>query len=326
MPREIEKAASRVPLDGGAIFKYPYMSSWKADYTVNGKRLRPTLSPDKLLISALCQRLRRPVRQSIAGIGGARGQGQRDSKIQASDDHRGVRALSASVGGARREDARHGPRQNTADARVHGALRSGTPPRGSRSARVAVGPPGGRLADVDFWDTKADKLAKAILASNQPETCAIPPRLAQYLRALKTLQERRLGRRVGPGDRVFLSPLGCRLNGDNLRNDFYAILVAANIPRIDHRNRSLDLHAGRMTLYSRGAAAGIPMDEMMSFIGHRDIRTALRHYRDPNCLNTQKVAARLAELTDGKNGKGGAQNGNGAVPETQAVLERHLER
>jgi hypothetical protein len=49
-----------------------------------------------------------------------------------------------------------------------------------------------------------------------------------------------------------------------------------------------------MTVYARGAAAGIPVDQMMTFVGHRDIRTAMRHYRDPNCLDTQRIAARLA--------------------------------
>ena len=47
MPREIEKTSCRVPLDGGAIFRYPYMPTWKLDYRVNGERLRVTLSPDK---------------------------------------------------------------------------------------------------------------------------------------------------------------------------------------------------------------------------------------------------------------------------------------
>jgi len=33
---------------------------------------------------------------------------------------------------------------------------------------------------------------------------------------------------------------------------------------------------------------------MMTFVGHRDIRTAMRHYRDPDATSTRAIAARLA--------------------------------
>ncbi|MCY3018727.1 MAG: hypothetical protein NTW87_06820 [Planctomycetota bacterium] len=36
------------------------------------------------------------------------------------------------------------------------------------------------------------------------------------------------------------------------------------------------------------------VDQMMTFVGHRDIRTAMRHYRDPDATSTQAIAARLA--------------------------------
>jgi len=148
----------------------------------------------------------------------------------------------------------------------------------------------------EFWDTKGSKIANGHL-SNEPERYAIPPRLVPYLRALKELHEQRLDRKVGAGDRVFLSPMGRPLHGDNLRDDFYDLLTAADIPRYDHRGRSLDLHAARTTVYARGAAAGIPADQMMTFVGHKDIRTAMRHYRDPDCLDTQRIAAKLAGMT-----------------------------
>ena len=32
----------------------------------------------------------------------------------------------------------------------------------------------------------------------------------------------------------------------------------------------------------------------MTFVGHRDIRTAMRHYRDPDATSTQAIATRLA--------------------------------
>jgi hypothetical protein len=48
-------------------------------------------------------------------------------------------------------------------------------------------------------------------------------------------------------------------------------------------------------------APSIPVDQMMTFVGHRDIRTAMRHYRDPDATSTQAIAARLAvgeKMTD----------------------------
>ena len=149
----------------------------------------------------------------------------------------------------------------------------------------------------EFWNTKGIKIAKSSAASNKPERYAIPPRLVPYLRALSALHERRFGREVGPDDRVFLSPKGSPLHGDNLLDDFYEILEAAKIPRLNHRGRSLDLHAARMTVYARGAAKGIPMDQMMKFVGHEDARTALQYYDDPDSLDTQKIAAQLAGMT-----------------------------
>ena len=93
---------------------------------------------------------------------------------------------------------------------------------------------------------------------------------------------------------MFLSAKGCRLHGENLLDEFYIVLGEAGIPRVDRRGRTLDLHAARTTVYARGAAAGIPVDQMMTFVGHRDIRTAMRHYRDPDATSTQAIAARLA--------------------------------
>ena len=434
MPREIEKTACRVPLDGGAIFKYSYMSSWKADYTVNGRRLRPTLSPDKREALRLANDLleekrrielgsqRRPAAEVVLKevvdayllmrrekLPAKLRNAPREYKSYRIDEDRLIMILSRLpaervieltknmcrefISRRMREKSQTNPKKTVGvttagkpvklliSALCHGASIDlcGNPLDGlevpvakggeirksrramtadeygrflpasvARDAKIRAFVPGripqtpafmalyeaGRRREEivllewpsvrldggsptwDFWDTKGDKLSKSTFASNQPETCAIPPRLAQYLRALKTLHERRLGRKVVPGDRVFLSPLGCHLSGDNLRIDFYSILESAKIPRIDHRGRSLDLHAGRMTLYARGAAAGIPVDEMMSFIGHRDIRTAMRHYRDPNCANTQKVAARLAKETEGKNGKTDGHKGNDAAPQT----------
>jgi len=70
----------------------------------------------------------------------------------------------------------------------------------------------------------------------------------------------------------------------------------AEIDRADHRGRTLDLHAARMTVYARGVEAGIPVEEMMTFVGHMDIRTAIRHYRDPNSTNKRRIAEKLAAV------------------------------
>jgi integrase len=146
----------------------------------------------------------------------------------------------------------------------------------------------------EFHDTKGMKIGKA--RQDQPERYAIPPRVVPYLHALKGLHQRMLGRQVGRGDRVFLSPEGLPLHPENFRDEFYLVLEDAGIERVDHRGRSLDLHAARTTIYARGAELGIPVDQMMVFVGHRDIRTAMRHYHDPNATSTRRIAEALAKL------------------------------
>lgn len=413
MPREIEKTSCRVPLDGGAIFRYSYMPTWKLDYTVNGKRLRVTLSPDKrealkmankllderkkiegtdrrtaaeitlrevvdayllmrseklppelrqtpreyhsyridedrlnMILSRLsvtkvadlrkstCQSFidklmtkksstnkeklvgrttaGKPVKLLISALRhgasvdlcGNPLEGMEVAEAKGSEIRKSRRAMTAA------EYLRFIPASVARDERLCKVIPGRIP---QTPAFMALYEAGRRREEIEliewpsvhldgdsptweFWNTKGSKLAKGS-ASNEPERYAIPPRLVPYLRALKELHERRLDRKVGPGDKVLLSPMGRPLHGDNLRDDFYEILVAADIPRFDHRGRSLDLHAARMTVYARGAAAGIPADQMMTFVGHKDIRTAIGHYRDPDCLDTQRIAAKLAGMT-----------------------------
>jgi integrase len=146
----------------------------------------------------------------------------------------------------------------------------------------------------EFHDTKGMKIGKT--RQSQPERYAIPPKLVPYLHALKGMHQRLLGRQVGRGDRVFLSAEGLPLHPENFRDEFYLILGEAGIERVDHRGWSLDLHAARTTVYARGAALGIPVDQMMVFVGHKDIRTAMKHYHDPNATSTRKIAEKLAGI------------------------------
>ena len=414
MPRDIEKTSCRVPLDGGAIFRYPYMPTWKLDYRVNGERLRVTLSPDKreslkmanelleekqriergnqtrpaadvtlrevvdtyllmrrkklppdlrstprechsyridedrlnMILSrlpvaivadlrkAMCRTFidkvmteksstnkkklvgrttaGKPVKLLISALRhGATVdlcrnplEGLEIAEAKGSEIRKSRRAMTAG------EYERFIPASVSRDERLSKTIADRIP---QTPAYLALYEAGRRREEVEllewpsvhlvatsptweFWDTKGSKLAKTTAASNEPERYAIPPKLVPYLLALKELHERRLDRKVGAGDRVFLSPMGCNLHGENLRDDFYEILIAADIPRFDHRGRSLDLHAARTTVYARGAAAGIPADQMMTFVGHKDIRTAMRHYRDPDCLDTQRIAAKLAGI------------------------------
>lgn len=413
MPRVIEKTSCRVPLDGGAIFKYSYMPTWKLDYLLNGKRLRVTLSPDKREALRLANKLldeKRNIegtsRRSVAEVTlrevvdsyllmrrsklppdlrntpreyrsyridedrlnmilsllpvemiaklqkkmchafidkimTEKSRTNKTKLIGRTTAGKPVRLLIAAlrygasidlcnnpldgmeIAEAKGTEIRKSRRAMTAveyqrfitaavarDERLSKAIADRIP---QTPAYMALYEAGRRREEIEllewpsvhldgdsptweFWNTKGSKLAKGT-ASNEPERYAIPPKLVPILQSLNSLHERRLDRKVSAGDRVFLSPMGRPLHGDNLRNDFYEILIAADIPRFDHRGRSLDLHAARTTVYARGAAAGIPADQMMTFVGHKDIRTAMRHYRDPDCLDTQRIAAKLAGIT-----------------------------
>ena len=175
--------------------------------------------------------------------------------------------------------------------------------------------------DSPTWEFHETKSSKLSATDNGPERYAIPPRLLPCLSALRRLHERRLCRPVGDGDRVFLSRRGRLVHGDNLRRGFYRLLQLAGIPRGDHRGRTLDLHAARTTAYARGAAAGIPVDQMMAFVGHRDIRTAMKHYRDPNATNTQAIAAKLAAAAAESPAAGSREAARGAAPTAPAARE-----
>jgi integrase len=147
----------------------------------------------------------------------------------------------------------------------------------------------------NFWNTKGQKLSAT--PESEPESYPIPPAIAEYIKALKGMHERYLGRPVGKKNTVFLGPKFGELNDSNSRRLFYKILKKEEIDRADHRGRTLDLHAARTTVYARGAEVGIPVDQMMEFVGHRDIRTAMKHYRDPKATNKRRIAEKLAAMS-----------------------------
>jgi len=172
------------------------------------------------------------------------------------------------------------------------------------------------------WTTPAT-VETGLLRDNGEYHCAPMPVVGHNGRLWRGMEWR--SPPVGDGDLVFLSPEGRPLHGENLLGEFYLVLAEAGIPRVDRRGRTLDLHAARTTVYARGAAAGIPVDQMMTFVGHRDIRTAMRHYRDPDATSTQAIAARLAataavEQTTSSAPVAGAAT-RGAAPAAPAVRE-----
>jgi len=147
-------------------------------------------------------------------------------------------------------------------------------------------------ATWDFWDTKGQKIARD---ENGPETYPIPADMVKYLKGLKGFHARLKGRPVGAGDKVFVAPNGSEIDGARVRRHFRRIMKRAKIDAMDHRGRSLDLHAARKTVYDRCSDADIPVDQAMYFVGHKDIRTAMKHYKDPNAKTKAKVSEKLSE-------------------------------
>jgi integrase len=414
MAREIKQHACRVPITGGAIFKYPYMSKWKLDVTVNGERLRPTLARDQreslrmahelleakrrlgrrgtegavdeltirhvvdLYLAARCSDLPEELRDEPRADITYRNDDDRlnliverlpvekvsdlrkshclefikarmtdqlktndELKVSRTTATKPVRLLLSALNFAVSQDylvvnpllgikvpkTRAGEirkirRSMTIDEYVRfktAAVEMDMARRAKQAGRFlpqaplyfAIYESGRRLdemlslnwADVyldgesphwNFWNTKGQKLSA--VSDSEPESYPIPPTVAEYIKALKGMHERHLGRPVGKDDCVFLGPEFGEMNDSNARKRFYAILATAKIDRADHRGRTLDLHAARTTVYARGAEAGIPVDQMMEFVGHRDIRTAMKHYRDPKATNKRRIAEKLAGL------------------------------
>ena len=85
--------------------------------------------------------------------------------------------------------------------------------------------------------------------------------------------------------------------GTRSGSHFHRVLKQETIERLDRRGRSIDLHAARMSVYARGAELGIPTDQMMTFVGHKDIRTAMKHYHDPRATDKRRIAEKLAGMT-----------------------------
>ncbi len=414
MPRKIEKHACRIPLGDAAIYKYPYMTKWKLDATVSGRRLRPTLAKDQReslrMAQEMLDRARRaaptngaaePTAVTIRDVADRYLESRRASLPEAmrasprkeisyrNDEDRlnmiAERLPVALVFDLRkahcmefvkqrmREKSGNNPKKKvgrvtagkpvkvllaalnhavTEDVLPHHPLeglrlpkpkpeeirkkrRAMTPAEYGRFKQAAVeldvefqalnsgirrvpqallylaifesGRRLGEMLDLewcdvrlhgesaswDFWDTKGQKLSPT--ASGEPENYPIPPTVVEYLRALKAMHERHLGRPVGKGDRVFVGPCHGGLSPRNALRHFYRILRRAGIQRADARGRTVDQHSARMFAYSRGSAAGIELADMMSWVGHRDIRTAMR-YRDERAVQKKMIAEKLAGL------------------------------
>ena len=430
MPRKIANAASRVELDGGAIYKYPYMSTWVLDYFLHGKRQRPTLSTDKreaismaqrileekrkaeaadqrclpgeMAILTVVQRYLRMRRDRLPPESRAEPRSNRTYRVDedrldlivktlpvekvkdltkqaclefisdqmarpsrtnpkrlvgrttaskpvlllvtalrwaASQDMCANPLLGLVVPAARGREVRKRRRAMTTQewerfkdavtahdvecVRMFGPDRVPQAPlylsifcSGRRLGEMAslewpdvllgADPPSWR-----FWDTKGRKLSAK--DDGEPETYPIPPQVVAQVRALKARHEELLGRRPRHGDRVFVSPEGSPLRPDNVRRTFNRLLGLAGIEKADDRGRTLDLHAARTTVYARAAEAGIPVDQAMEFVGHKDIRTALKHYRDPRAINKRRIAETLARLARGEK-PGGAEQKEPVVP------------
>ena len=413
MPREIKKSDCRVPIGDGAIFRYPYMSAWKLGATVDGKRLRPTLSPDKREALRLANEIISKARAS-SRVGAPdpelsirqvvdeylefrrsqlpeafrkRPREHRPYRIDEDRLNQIVAALPVTKASALRkahgfrfveqrmkEESKTNPKKTvgrtTANKPVlllraalhHACVREqiDTNPlaeielpapksgeiRKKRRAMttaeqtrfkvtavemdvqfaalydndrvpqaplyLAIFESGRRLEEILslewlevrldaanptwlFYETKGAKLTGDV----EPEQYPIPPAIVAYLKALRVMHERILRRKPRRGDRVFVGAEFGRMTAENARRHFHKILKRAKIDRIDHRGRSVDLHSARMTVYARGAALGIPCDQMMTFVGHKDIRTAMRHYRDPRATDKRRIAEKLAGMKAG---------------------------
>ena len=133
----------------------------------------------------------------------------------------------------------------------------------------ACGPRADELARLDAGDLYPDEQRLYIPGTKSraaSRSVPVPPQLCAELTALAAARD--------PGDPLFLSPTGARVNMGNWRRRFY------NPARDDAEvGAGVDLHAlrhGALTNWARLKVANTIL-ELMEWAGHRDLRTMVRY-------------------------------------------------
>lgn len=127
----------------------------------------------------------------------------------------------------------------------------------------------------------------------------VPAYLASELQDLRRAEEAAIGRPVGDSEPLFLSTRGNPLerSGDVARHHLRRLLTRAEIPFLDERGRSIDVHALRGSAATRLLRHGVALPIVAEVLGHKNIQVTMAFYMD---LRVAETSAAVAKVPDAK--------------------------
>lgn len=193
-----------------------------------------------------------------------------------------------------------------AQARPSYSLRDRRPPVPRAPIFKAILACGFRFGEIaalhwaDF-DEQAGSLAvrAPIAKGRRTRLVPVPAYLVETLRELRPAHAVALGRMPEPADLIFLSPKGATVGGANQPNVlklFEKIREAAGIPKVDERNRTVDIHALRGTAATRMLRHGVSLPLVAQILGHSDVRLTMKHYTDLRLADSLAAIAKVPKL------------------------------
>ena len=76
--------------------------------------------------------------------------------------------------------------------------------------------------------------------------------------------------------------------------------MRAGILKVDSSGKYLDLHAGRKTLATKLVNSNAPLATIQGLLRHKDIRTTLAHYNDPNSDGAVEAKRKALAMVNSK--------------------------
>jgi len=148
----------------------------------------------------------------------------------------------------------------------------------------------------DFSEAQASLVLRAHTTKSKKER-RLPLRhgLVSELLALRVIHHQVRGRLPSAGDFIFLTPMGVPWieNRRNALKRLEAVLVRAEIPKIDERGEKIDIHALRHTFASRLARNGVGLSHAQKLLGHSDPKLTAAIYTH---LDTEDLRAAVESL------------------------------
>ncbi|MBL8858292.1 MAG: site-specific integrase [Planctomycetes bacterium] len=147
----------------------------------------------------------------------------------------------------------------------------------------------GELSRTAWGDFSRERRSITLRGENtkngKSRVIPITDEFAAVLVGLHRFQTKALGRKVGRGDRIFLTPEGCNMQPISKAAlcVFWRILELAEIPRVDAQGDHMDIHGLRHSFASRLARAGVGLLHAQRLLGHSDPKLTAMIYTHFEC-------------------------------------------